>query len=229
MDEAPRESLFPSTAFPASPRHHPASVSTVPTRYSPRVTLYFTELPGRPEATPLPVVVLARTVRLCATRDPAVLVLGYGLGKLGALLAALRPAAAVLGVERSPDYVRGARGAAPPNVELLQADAVDFLARTRRRFDLVIDDCFLLVRGEPVRVSALDRSAGRVRELLRPDGVYVRNLLPDDREHLERSCGDIRAAFPHLRFRRFREWDNVLAIASIRALDARRLASLARA
>jgi SAM-dependent methyltransferase len=157
-----------------------------------------------------------------------VLVLGYGLGTLGALLARIRPRSRIVGVERSPAYLRRAAPAAPPNVELRRADAARFLASNRQRFDLVVDDCFLLVRGEPVRVPALDRSARRVRASLRPGGVYVRNLLPDDDDALERHCSDIRAAFPHLVYRRFRDWDNVLAIASTRALDAAELRRLHR-
>ena len=190
--------------------------------------LFFTQLPGRPEAAPLPVAVLARTVRLCARRDPEVLVLGYGLGTLGSLIARLRPRCRILGVERSREYVRGAAALAPPNVKLHRADAERFIATHRGRFDLVIDDCFRMVHGEPVRVPGLDRSAGRVRALLRPRGIYVRNLLPDDERHLELSCRDMSEAFPHLRFRRFHEWDNVLAIASTRALERGELARLHR-
>jgi spermidine synthase len=191
-------------------------------------TFYFTEPPDPDDGTPLPVVVLARCVRLCRPPDPEVLVLGYGLGRLGSLLAGLRPRSRILGIEQSADYHRRALATAPPNVELRRSDAVRFLATTKRRFDLVIDDCFRLVGEEPVRVAALDRSAPRVRALLRPGGVYARNLLPDDAEHLERSCGDMRATFRTVRLRRFHEWDNVIAIGSDRILEARELARLSR-
>lgn len=191
-------------------------------------TLYFTELPGDDEPTPLPIVVLARGIRLVRRRDPRVLVLGYGLGRLGALLSALRPQSRIDGVELSGSYVRRAAAAAPRNVELHHADAATFLVSTRERFDLVIDDCFRLVRGEALRVAALNRSAGLVRARLRPGGVCLRNLLPEDDEVLEEQCRDLRAAFPQLVFRRFRDWDNVLAVASVRKLDATDLAQLGR-
>jgi spermidine synthase len=191
--------------------------------------LFFTELPGHKEPAPLPILVLARSARLVRRRDPEVLVLGYGLGKLGALLSAIRPQSRITGIELSGSYLRRAATVAPRNVELHHADAARYLLSTRRRFDLVIDDCFRLVRGEPVRIAALNRSAGLVRSRLRPGGVYVRNLIPEGDDDLEDQCRDLRAAFPHLVLRRFRDWDNTLAIATVRKLGPAELAQLGRA
>jgi len=183
-----------------------------------RGDLCFTCSPTASAAPPRPFVVAARTVLLVDSLHPTVLILGYGLGLMGSLVAALRPGATIYGVERSRRLAALARGHLPPRTELTTGDAVAFLEHTRRRFDLILDDCFVLRGSDAIRPRGLRRHAALVRRRLHTDGLYVRNLLPHGRLQIEDQVIDIRHHFPWVRFRRFREWDNVLALAAGRAL-----------
>lgn len=186
----------------------------------------FTCTPASQAEPPRPFVVAARTVLLVEPSDPAVLILGYGLGMLGALVARLRPAAKLWGVERSPRLVRRARPYLPPGAELICDDALAFLRRTRMRFDVILDDCFVLRGNDAVRPAELRRHAELVRCRLREGGLYVRNVLPEGSLGSDPQTADIRACFRCTRLRRFREWDNVLALASGRTLAPRLLRRL---
>jgi spermidine synthase len=183
-----------------------------------RGDLCFTCSPDRRRAAPRPFVVTARTVLLVEPADPAVLILGYGLGLMGAIVAGLRPQARIFGVEHSKRLAHRARAHLPPGTELLCDDALAFLHRSRRRFDLIVDDCFVLRGDDAVRPAELHRHAALVKRRLRDGGLYVRNVLPQGRLTVADQTSDVKRHFPWLRLRRFRDWDNVLALAAGRPL-----------
>jgi spermidine synthase len=171
-------------------------------------------------------VVAGRTVLLVERAAPRVLILGYGLGAMASVALHHRPAARIVGVESSAERAAAARalagpGRAAPGADVRCADALSFLRRTRARFDLIIDDCFELARdGDTFRSPSLYEHAAAVRARLLPDGLYVRNLLPQQGIALDAQWRDVRASFRYWQLRRFREWENVLVVASDRLVAA---------
>ncbi|HVS62604.1 MAG TPA: hypothetical protein VMT85_03760 [Thermoanaerobaculia bacterium] len=186
-----------------------------------RGDLLFTAAPGALDELPQPFVVagrLPRLLRQLQARDPDVAILGFGLGAVGALMLEQRPGMRLVGVE--PDQALASAIPEPlrRRVEIESIDALTFLRRTRRRFDLVFDDCFVLAGGDAVRPAELTRHAGLVARRLRAGGVYVRNLLPGPGLSVADQSRDLSSRFPHVALRTFREWENVFAVASARPI-----------
>jgi spermidine synthase len=143
-----------------------------------------------------------------------VLLLGLGGGSAARVVRALAPRARIVGVEIDPAVVRLARrwfDLDALGVEVVVADAAAFLARTRRRFDAVLEDVFVgdarrLRKPPGFPLPALDR----VRRILRPGGVAACNTLDESAE--------VRAALA-ARFRRLArveiaDYDNQIFVAS---------------
>jgi len=132
------------------------------------------------DALALPLLALPRKRRRTA------LLLGLGAGSVARVLRALAPTLRITGVERDPAVIEAARrsfGLAELGVELHLGDAAAFLARTRRRFDLVIDDVFVGAGAAPRKpdwlpVPGLERAARR----LQSRGVLVSNSLDETAE-----------------------------------------------
>lgn len=110
-----------------------------------------------------------------------VLLLGLGAGSVAQALRALAPDAHLVGVERDAQVLRLARrhfGLDRLGVELVQGDALAYLERERRSFDLVVEDLF---EGRPreVRKPAwlLDEGYPLVRRRLLPSGLVVSNTI----------------------------------------------------
>jgi len=119
-------------------------------------------------------------------RRRRILILGLGGGSAARLLRALAPRATIVGVERDAGVLRAARrhfGLDALDLEVVRADAREFLARDRRRYDLVIDDLFV-GRGRAVRkpdwlpAPGLDAALRR----LAPGGVLVSNAIDEAAE-----------------------------------------------
>lgn len=156
-------------------------------------------------------------------RPLRVCILGYGLGGLARLIRDVRPDATIVGIDPDPWMVDEARPWLAPQVELVQATAGAFLSRNRRLFDLVVDDCFELRRGVPLRPASCMELAPLVERALQPDGVYVRNLLPDPEGRYADQMSDVRVAFGYVHVRWFKAWENRLIVASRRSLTPARL------
>jgi spermidine synthase len=116
-------------------------------------------------------------------RRRSLLVLGLGGGSAARVLRSLAPSARIVGVERDASVLRAARrgfGLDELGVEVVEADARDYLAGLRRRFDLIVEDVFV-GRDRGVRkpdwlgAAVLGRLAGR----LAPGGVLVSNALDE--------------------------------------------------
>lgn len=87
-----------------------------------------------------------------------VLMLGLAGGSVARAIRALDPGAEIVGVEKSPEVVRLARrhlGLDELDVDVVVGDAMEFLRRDRRRFDLIVEDLFV----------------GASRSVRKPDGL----------------------------------------------------------
>lgn len=189
-----------------------------------RGDIFFTSSSGDESALPRPFVVAGRSVLLTAREQPKVLILGYGLGAMAAVMIERVPGVRIDGVEKSRDLARRARRLCPEQVTLHHRDAELFLLRTRRRYDLILDDCFDLVENDAVR--SLRIAAPRLASRLDKGGIVMQNLLVDNTHPLAPQIVDLEQHFASVVTRRFRQWDNVLAFASQRALDPRQVRAL---
>ena len=114
-------------------------------------------------------------------RRRRVLLLGLGGGSVAQAVRALAPDAYIVGVERDAEVLRLARrhfGLDRLGVELVRGDALAYLRRERRSFDLIVEDLF---EGKPrdVRKPAwlLGEGYPLVRRRLRPSGLLVSNTI----------------------------------------------------
>jgi spermidine synthase len=164
--------------------------------------------------------IAAGLLALPPARRRSVLLLGLGGGSAARVVRAVAPRARIVGVEIDPGVVRAARRwfeLDALGIEVVVADAAAYLARTRRRFDAVLEDVFV---GEARRlrkppgfpVPALDD----VRRVLRPGGVAVCNTLDESAE--------VRTAlaqrFRHLARVAIDDYDNQIFVARDGALSA---------
>jgi spermidine synthase len=173
--------------------------------------------------------IAAGLLALPPARRRDVLLLGLGGGSAARAVRALAPGARIVGVEIEPAVVRAARrwfDLDALGVEVVVGDAARVLARTRTRFDAVLEDVFTgaaprLAKPAGFPLPALDH----VRRVLRPGGVAVCNTLDEHRP--------VRAALA-ARFRRLVEvgvvdYDNRILVASDAKLSAHALRAAGRA
>jgi len=150
-----------------------------------------------------------------------VLVLGLGGGSAARLVRALAPLARIVGVEWSAEVLRAARrhmGLDALGIEAVRADARDYLASSRCRFDAVIEDVFVgsarsVRKPEWMLEGGLAAAARRVRR----GGLLVVNSI-DETAAVARALA--RAGLPARLELRVEGWDNRVLVASSRALDA---------
>lgn len=110
------------------------------------------------------------------------LVLGVGGGAVIRLLRHCIQPEQITGVELDPTHIYIARrffGITRHRAELIEADAVRWLRRYRgRKFDLIVDDLFGGVDGEPVRAVEADRAwLATLSRHLADHGVLVMNFV----------------------------------------------------
>ncbi len=124
---------------------------------------------------------LAAPVLLLPHRRRRVLLLGLAAGSVARALRALDPAAWIVGVENDREVLRVARrhfGLDTLRVEVVAGDALAYLRRTRRRFDLIVEDLFV---GPSRSVHTPEWLAGEGYRLigrrLRRDGIVVSNTI----------------------------------------------------
>jgi spermidine synthase len=165
----------------------------------------------------------APLLALPPARRRRILVLGLGGGSAARLLRALAPRARIVGVERDAEVLRAARrhfelGAL--GLEVVQADAREFLARERRRFDLVIDDVFV-GSGRAVRKPEWlpEPGLGAAARRLASEGLLVSNAI-DEAADVARWLG---RRFGRVLALRVEGYDNRVLVAGPAALSARGL------
>jgi len=111
-----------------------------------------------------------------------VLVLGVGGGAAIHMLRHFVAPQSIIGIELNPVHLSVARrffGLKHRSIELVKADAVEWLKQYRGEgFDMIIDDLFTEVDGEPVSVVKADAGWFSVMlKHLNHDGVIVRNFI----------------------------------------------------
>jgi predicted membrane-bound spermidine synthase len=124
---------------------------------------------------------LAAPILLVPRRRRRVLLLGVGGGSVARALRALDPSAEIVGVEYDPEVLRLARrhfGLDALRLELVVDDALEYLGRERRGFDLIVEDLFIgparTVRKPPWLVGEGYRL---IRKRLRRQGIVVSNTI----------------------------------------------------
>jgi len=162
-------------------------------------------------------------------RRARVLILGLGGGSVARLVRALAPRAAIVGVEFDAEVLRAARrwfALDELGVDVVHGDAYDFLRRSRRCFDVVIDDVFV---GEGRRVRkpvwlprpGLSLAARRVAG----GGLLVSNAL----DEAPKATRELQRHFPSALRIEIDEYDNRILVGGPRAISARTLRSAATA
>jgi spermidine synthase len=171
-------------------------------------------------AAPLLLLPLARRRR--------VLVLGLGGGSVARVVRALAPGARIVGVERNREVVTAARrwlDLDTLGIEIVQADARQYLARARRRFDVVIEDVFV-GRGRAVHKPSWLPSPGLelAAHRLAPRGLLVSNTI-DESVAVAR---ELRRLFPAALRIEVEDYDNHVLVAGPKALSGRALRAALR-
>jgi len=114
-----------------------------------------------------------------------VLVLGVGGGAVIRQLNALLQPEQIIGVEKDPVHLHIARrffDLDAGNIELIEADAVDWLSTCKRKkFDLIIEDIFIEQRGRPMRaIDAGEEWCSVLAQRLSVRGTLVMNFASAD-------------------------------------------------
>jgi hypothetical protein len=136
--------------------------------------------PGRVSAGPV-WDALAMSV-LALQRPPrTVALLGLGGGSAARVLRALAPGAHIVGIERDAQVIAAARqalGLDELDLEIVTGDALDWLRREKRRFDLVIEDLFVGPLRSVHKPEWLpEPGLGLARGRLRPGGLIASNTI----------------------------------------------------
>jgi spermidine synthase len=167
----------------------------------------------------------APLLALPPSRRRSVLILGLGGGSAARVVRALAPAAQIVGVERDQRVLRAARrwfDLDDLGVRVVEADALLYLRRAKRRFDAVLEDVFV-GRGRAVHKPAWLPAPGlelAARRLAR-GGVLASNGL----DEFDSVAREMRRLFPATLRIGVEGYDNRIAVGSTRQLDARRLRS----
>lgn len=162
-------------------------------------------------------------------RRRRILVLGLGGGSAARVLRALAPRARIAGVECNGDVVRVARrwlDLDSVGVEVIRADALGFLAQSRRRFDFIVEDIFV-GRGRAVRKPAWLPRPGLAlaARRLAPGGLLVSNTI-DEARAVSR---ELRSLFPAAVHVEVEDFDNTVLVAGPRPVSAAALRAAVRA
>lgn len=167
--------------------------------------------------------VLAAAVAELA-QGPAVALLGFAGGGIVAPLRAMGWDGALDAVDLDPTGEQVFREISSRwcgEVRFHRAEATDWLRRSDRRFDLVVDDLSVPLRGEITkpRVS-VEVLPERIRRRLRPGGAAVANALPVPGLSWSALQDRLRGAAVDARVILFDEFENRVVLASAELPDA---------
>lgn len=161
-------------------------------------------------------------------RRTRVLILGLGGGSAARVARALAPRAQITGVEIDADVVRAARrwfDLDELGVEVVRMDARRYLERTRKRFDVVLEDIFV-GKGRSVRKPqwlpepGLALAASRLRK----GGVLASNTI----EEAAAVTGVMRGLFPSLLHIDVEDYDNRIVVGAAFPLSGVTLRSMVK-
>ncbi|UCF68241.1 MAG: hypothetical protein JSV80_02765 [Acidobacteriota bacterium] len=170
--------------------------------------------------------VLAAAV--CAlTPGPRVLILGFAGGGMVAPLRALGFSRRIEAVDLSRaglGLFRQLCGAWAGDVRVHRADALSWLHRTRRRFDVIVDDLSVAgIDGQIKPPESLDGLPELIPSRLSPRGIAIVNLLPVPDLSWARTFELVSAAYRRAVVIGGRSYDNRVVLAGRRLPDARRI------
>ena len=161
-------------------------------------------------------------------RRQRVLILGLGGGSVARVVRALAPRAKIVGVEMNGAVLRAARKHLDLDalgIEVVKADARDYLRRSRRHFDVVIEDLFL---GDSRNIHKPDWLPAPGYQLaarrLAPGGLLVCNTI----EETPAVARELRRRFPATLSIEVEDYDNRVLVAGPRVLSARNLRAALR-
>ncbi|CAL1130716.1 unnamed protein product [Cladocopium goreaui] len=150
---------------------------------------------------------------LATTERPSVLILGLGGGTAARALRRLRPEAQIVGVELDAEVIRLAKkhfDLDALKVEVIHQDALEFLRKDRRQFDLILDDVFVGYARSIHKPRWLPRPGFRLaKRRLKEGGVLVSNALAEAK-YLQRGMQEL---FPGLLRLRVPDFENQILVA----------------
>ena len=142
--------------------------------------------PGRALTGPVWWALASPILLLPRGRPRRVLLLGLAAGSVARALRALDTAAEIVGVELNPEVLRVARRHFDLDrlgVELVVGDALEYLRRERRRFDLIVEDLFVGKARSVRKPEWVTREGYRlIGRRLREGGYVVSNTIHETAE-----------------------------------------------
>jgi spermidine synthase len=162
------------------------------------------------------------------SRRRSALLLGLGGGSAARILRALEPGLRIVGVEASREVLRAARRWLDLDglgIEVVEADAHEYLRRARGRHDLLIEDIFV-GRGRALHKPDWLPAPGLELALrhLRPRGVLVVNSI----DEAPATARELRRLLPASLSIRLADYDNRVLVGSRGPISARRLRAALR-
>jgi spermidine synthase len=136
--------------------------------------------PGQASAGPVWDALAAPLVALPPHRRRRVLILGIGGGSVVRLARALSPSAEIVGVDNDREVLRVARrelGLGRLDLEIVIDDALRYLRRERRTFDLVIEDLMIGTAQRPRKPEGLVEGYDLVRKRVARGGLLSVNTI----------------------------------------------------
>ena len=119
------------------------------------------------------------------------LVLGVAGGTVIHQLYKMHTLEKIVGIELDPTHIQLAKDYFQleyPTLELIQADAREWLESCNEKFDYIVDDIFIHAEGDPERPYAADRRWSRLlAQHLTSNGALVQNHI--DRRQSKRALG----------------------------------------
>jgi predicted membrane-bound spermidine synthase len=167
--------------------------------------------------------IAAPLLALPARRRREILILGVAGGSAARVVRAIAPDAHIVGVELFQDVIDAARehfDLDSLKLEMVIADALDFLRKDERHFDLILEDIFVGV-GRSVHKPGWLPSPGHelARARLARGGLLVSNTL-DEASEVTRS---MRGMFPGVLQIEIEDYENTIVVGGPSGLSASEL------